>query len=238
MVTDPSGMAGGVPLSYKEAPAGWDRSADFWAGGSTRVILYIGPKGTEGFSYAQLVGGYLGAPIPSVSVWGSRNYWMQTSQGGSSSSSSPSGNAPEGMTWGVVGEISGQSSYGWIRPQITFDEPVRTPDYVTVTGAIFAGVGGGISLTIDKWGRRYWNLNKGFGIGKGVSIVFGTIFDGPHDKAAVAAFLNSTSFTFQGDFGAAGGFTTSVDTGTSAYEIGAGGPGFSFTWNSDLLKGW
>ncbi len=99
--------------------------------------------------------------------------------------------------------------------QTNVSEPIKTPDYVSITGAAYLGVGGGVTLSIDRWGRRYWSLTKGFGMGRGGSIVFGTIADGSCDKNSVAQFLNATSFTFQADFGAAGGFTTS-STGITA----------------------
>lgn len=111
------------------------------------------------------------------------------------------------------------------------------PDYVSISGAAYLGVGGGITLSIDKWGNRYWSLNKGFGIGKGAGIVFGTILDGGHDQASVAAFLNADSYTWQVAFGAAGGTTTTLNAaGVTALEIGAAGPGFFTSWNSDLFS--
>lgn len=242
MGTDPTGMAAG--LQYRELPPERIFNGRDW------IVMPWSEGGSSFFSTATRLSLFAnwGGGLPA------RRTGSQTSQGsggnflgdlfGSIGRFFGFGEADGYLdVGGITGERDGHSVDLVYENQLTvpqtiiFNEPVRSPDYVSVTGAIYAGVGGGVTLTVDKWGRRYWNSTKGFGVGKGASIVFGTIFDGPHDKDSVAKFLNATSFTFQADFGAAGGFTSSVD-GISAYEIGAGGPGFSFTWNSDLLKGW
>ena len=100
------------------------------------------------------------------------------------------------------------------------NDPVRNPDYVTLTPTVsLPGLGLLVNLsfpiTLDRFGNVYFGVGvsfgpKGYAIGGAGSLVGGYVLDGPPGEARMERYLSGPGFNIGGGFIIGGAYNTSL----------------------------
>lgn len=115
--------------------------------------------------------------------------------------------------------------------------PGRGPDYYAlgIGGPVKGVIGGGVVVTVDRYGRLYFSVTGGAGVGfPGVMKLYcGTLTQGKTPtREELDAFVGGGSWSIEGYVGVGGGYSWSGDR--NAIELGLGTPqlgvGPSGTW--------